>query len=373
MMEMGTGKSLVSIAVAGQLFELCRIDRALVVAPLSILGVWEEEFRKFAGFPYSLTVLKGTVEKKREQLRNLPDRRLQVVVVNYESAWRLEKELPGFGADLVIADEAHKIKESRTKQSRALHRLGDSARYRLLLTGTLITNRELDAWSQYRFVDPRVFGTSFYAFRSRFFDMTGYGNHIPVFRKSRTEEFLRRLHSVAFRVTKAEALDLPDTTEETRYVELEPDARELYRELARESYSELERGEITASNVLTKILRLSQVTGGYVGDDEKNMHAVSTAKLDALEDILDSVMADGGKLVIMARFVAELDGIVSLLEKRGIGYAQVRGGVRDRAEDVRRLQEKDDCRVFVGQIAAARLGLTLTAADRLVFYSLDTA
>ena len=221
--------------------------------------------------------------------------------------------------------------------------------------------------------DPRVFGTSFYAFRSRFFDMTGYGNHIPVFRKSRTEEFLRRLHSVAFRVTKAEALDLPDTTEETRYVELEPDARELYRELARESYSELERGEITASNVLTKILRLSQVTGGYVGDDEKNMHAVSTAKLDALEDILDSVMADGGKLVIMARFVAELDGIVSLLEKRGIGYAQVRGGVRDRAEDVRRLQEKDDCRVFVGQIAAARLGLTLTAADRLVFYSLDTA
>ena len=133
----------------------------------------------------------------------------------------------------------------------------------------------------------------------------------------------------------------------------------------------MERGEITASNVLTKILRLSQVTGGFVGDDDKSMHAVSTAKLEALEDILDSVMADGRKIVIMARFVAELDAITSLLEKSNIRFAQVRGGVKDRAEEVRRFQEDADCRVFVGQIAAAGLGLTLTAADTLCFYSMD--
>ena len=141
--------------------------------------------------------------------------------------------------------------------------------------------------SQYRFVNPTIFSTSFYAFRGRFFDMVGYGNHIPAFRKSKTDEFLKRLHSVAYRVTKAEALDLPDITEETRYVELETKAMKLYRELAKESYAEMERGEITASNVLTKILRLSQMTGGFVGDDDKSMHAVSTAKMEALEDILD--------------------------------------------------------------------------------------
>lgn len=201
--------------------------------------------------------------------------------------------------------------------------------------------------------------------------MVGYGNHIPAFRKSKTDEFLKRLHSVAYRVTKAEALDLPDITEETRYVELETKAMKLYRELAKESYAEMERGEITASNVLTKILRLSQVTGGFVGDDDKSVHAVSTVKMEALEDILDSVMADGKKIVVMARFVAELDAITVLLEKRGIGYAQVRGGIRDRAEEVRRFQEDADCRVFVGQIAAAGLGLTLTAADTLCFYSMD--
>ncbi len=91
------------------------INRVLVVAPLSIFGVWEEEFEKFADFPYSLTILKGTSAKKKEQLAKLPDEGLQIVVVNYESAWRLEKELMAYNPDLVIADEAHKLKENRSK------------------------------------------------------------------------------------------------------------------------------------------------------------------------------------------------------------------------------------------------------------------
>ncbi len=371
LMEMGTGKTLVAIAVACILYQFGLAERVLVIAPLSLLGVWESELQRFAGVPVNAVVLKGTLDKKKELLSQTVPDKLNVVIVNYESAWRMERELLAFDAQMIVADEGHKVKEGRTKQSKALHHLGDKARYKLLLTGTLITNRELDVWSQYRFVNPTIFSTSFYAFRGRFFDMVGYGNHIPAFRKSKTDEFLKRLHSVAYRVTKAEALDLPDITEETRYVELEPKAMKLYRELAKESYAEMERGEITASNVLTKILRLSQVTGGFVGDDDKSMHAVSTAKMDALEDILDSVMADGKKLVIMARFVAELDAIAALLEKRGIGYAQVRGGVKDRAEEVRRFQEDADCRVFIGQIAAAGLGLTLTAADTLCFFSMD--
>ena len=371
LMEMGTGKTLVAIAVACILYQFGLAGKVLVVAPLSLLGVWESEMHRFAGVPVNVVVLKGTLDKKKELLTQTAPDKLNIAIVNYESAWRMEKELLAYNEDLIIADEAHKIKEGRTKQSRALHKLGDKARYKLLLTGTLIANRELDVWSQYRFVNPAIFSTSFYVFRGRFFDMVGYGNHIPAFRKSKTDEFLKRLHSVAFRVTKAEALDLPDTTEETRYVELEPRAMKLYRELAKESYAAMERGEITASNVLTKILRLSQVTGGYVGDDDKSMHEVSKAKLEALEDILESVMADGKKLVVMARFVAEMDAIAALLEKRGIGYAQVRGGIRDRAEEVRRFQEDADCRVFIGQIAAAGLGLTLTAADTLCFYSMD--
>jgi hypothetical protein len=172
-------------------------------------------------------------------------------------------------------------------------------------------------------------------------------------------------------MTKAEALDLPPITEETRSVELEPKTMRLYKELADESFASLNPGDITAVNILTRMLRLSQLTGGFVGDDNKLVHQVSTAKMEALMDIVDSVMEDGKKLVIMARFVPEMDAVIAMLEKKGIGYAQVRGGVKDRAEEVRRFQEDADCKVFIGQIAAAGLGLTLTAADTMVFYSLD--
>ena len=370
LMEMGAGKTIVSIAVAGCMYQYGKVNRVLVVAPLSILGVWEEEFEKFADFPYSLTILKGISAKKKEQLTKLPDGGLQVVVVNYESAWRLEKELMAYNADLVIADEAHKLKENRTSQSKGMHRIGDKARYKLLLTGTVITNRELDVFSQYRFLNPAIFGTSFYTFRNRYFDMGGYGNHTPLFRRQMTDEFLQKLHSIAFRVTKVECLDLPAVTEEVRTVELEAAAAKIYGKIEAESYAELAESEVTTVNILTRILRLSQITGGYLTDDDGTVNAVSRAKLDALSDILDAAMAEDRKLVVMARFVAELDAIQELLKKKKIGYAAVRGGIKNRDEEIRRFQHDENCRVFVGQIAAAGLGITLTAASAMVFYSL---
>lgn len=369
--EMGCGKTYITIAIIGILYQFGLINRALIVAPLSLLGVWEEEILRFADYPVKITVLKGSCAKKKEQLANIPADGLQIVVVNYESAWRLETELLNFGADIICADEGHKIKEGRTSQSKAMHNLADHAKYRCLLTGTLITNKEIDVHSQYRFVNKEIFGSSFYQFRNRYFDMLGYGNYTPVFRKSMTTDFLQRLHSVAFRVTKAECLDLPEITEEVRHVELEPKAMKMYKELEKESFTELAGGEVSAPNILTKLLRLSQLTGGHLTDDDKNTAAVSTAKLEMLEDIIDSSMAEGKKLVVMARFVAELNDIENLLKKKKIGYAVIRGGVKDRDEQIRRFQNDDDCMVFVGNIAAAGLGITLTAASTMCFYSLD--
>ena len=146
LMEMGCGKTITSIAIAGILYHHRHIKKILITAPLSILGVWEHEFARFADFPYHLTVLKGGSSQKKEQLSQLHGNTLQIAVVNYESAWRLEKELLAFNADLIIADEAHKLKENRTSQSKAMHHLGDKARYKLLLTGTLITNKEIDVF-----------------------------------------------------------------------------------------------------------------------------------------------------------------------------------------------------------------------------------
>ncbi len=301
---------MTSIAIAGALWNAGRIQRLLIVAPLSILGVWQDEFAKFAAFDYSLAMLEGTTARKVDTIRHMNGAALQVLVVNYESAWRLEAELLKWAPDLIIADEGHKLKTHNIAASKALHRLGAKAKYRLLLTGTVITNKPVDVFSQYKFADPRVYGQSFYLFRNRYFDMTGYGNHTPVMKRSMEPEFTERLHSIAFRATKAECLDLPDTTDIVQRVDLEPAAMRTYRQLVKDSYAELAGDTVTVTNVLTRLLRLSQLTGGFLGgDDAPKVEQVSSAKLDALSDIIESAEQDCKKLVVIARFVPEIHAI----------------------------------------------------------------
>jgi SNF2 family DNA or RNA helicase len=221
-------------------------------------------------------------------------------------------------------------------------------------------------------LSPAVFGQSFYVFRNRYFDMVGYGQHTPVLKKSMEQDLMKRLHSIAFRATKAECLDLPETTDIVRYVELEPAAMKIYRDLVRDSYAELGKGEVTATNILTRLLRLSQITGGFIGGGEGGpVQRVSMAKQDALEDIIEDVLQSGKKLAVMARFIPEINAICRLLEKKDIRYSLIMGGVKDRDAQVSAFQNNPEVQVFVGQIATAGLGVTLTAASTMVFYSLD--
>lgn len=169
---------------------------------------------------------------------------------------RLEKEIAKWNPDFIIADESHRIKTYNTAASKAMHHLGYRAKYRMILTGTVITNKAIDVFSQYKFVDPSVFGNSFYAFRNKYFDMVGYGGYTPVLKESMKDELIEKLHSIAFRATKAQCLDLPPTTDIIRYIELEPKAMSIYRSLVKDSFAELGKSEVTVTNVLTKLLRL---------------------------------------------------------------------------------------------------------------------
>jgi SNF2 family DNA or RNA helicase len=151
----------------------------------------------------------------------------------------------------------------------------------------------------------------------------------------------------------------------------------VYKALAKDSYAELRRTEkgvsvaVTATNILTKLTRLLQLTGGFPGDDDGGTQAVSTAKLDALADIVDEARQEGKKLVVIARFIPEIPAIRKLLEKHKVGYSCISGEIKDREEQVSRFQTDPDVQVFVGQIAVAGLGITLTAASTLVFYSIN--
>ena len=372
LMDMGTGKTITSIALVGSLLEQSKFHNLLIVCPKSIVGVWQEEFQKFADYRYALTVLDGSLEKKKSAFKYMTGTALQVIVVNYESCWRLESEIAKWKPDMIICDESSKIKNPTTSQSKALHRLGANSKLNLILTGTPITNNPLDFFSQYKFLDEQILGSSFYLFRNRYAVMGGYQNRLVVGYRH-LAELVEKVHKIAYRIKIEDAVDLPPFIDETRTITLEPKAQAMYKMIAEDCYAELNNEtDVTARNILTQLLRLSQVTGGYIRNDNNNdALQVSSAKMDALEDIVDTCVEEGRKVVVFARFVPEIEAIARMLQKKGIGYSLIYGATKDRAEQVKKFQEDPETKVFVGQLQTTGMGLTLTAANVAVFYSLD--
>lgn len=378
--EMGCGKTLTAIATAGAVYQAGKIERVLIVAPTSVCSVWPKEFEEFADFRANVKVMLGDKDKRLKalsDLENFPFKALKVAVINYESTWRegIFDALYKWDADMIICDESQRIKTHDAEQSKVMHKLGDQARYKLILSGTPVQNNAIDLYSQYRFLDPTVFGTNFYQFRNRYAIMGGFNRHQIVGYRD-LDELIQKEHSIAYRVTKEEALDLPEQTFLQRYITMTPKEKNLYDRLKRDSFAELENGgQITAPTVLTKLLRLQQFTGGFlVADGAEKPELVSKGKLNALEDILDDyVLGAGKKLVVFVRFRPEIDLIAKLLEKKQIRYGLIYGDVKleDRGGIVQDFQTNPETMVFLAQIDTAGLGITLTAADTCVYYSVN--
>ena len=320
--EMGCGKTRTAIAIAGAAYEKGAIQRVLVIAPTSVVSVWPKEIAEVADFKVTCKALLGTKQQRIrmiEDLQAFPFKALKVAVINYESTWRdgLFEKLQEYDADLIICDESQRIKTHDAEQSKAIHKLGDQARYKLILSGTPVQNDAIDIWSQYRFLDASIFGRNFYQFRNRYAIMGGFNRKQIVGYKD-LDGLIRKEHSIAFRITKEEAIDLPEQTFIKRKVQLGKKEKDLYNQIKRSSYAELSNGDkITATTVLTRLLRLQQLAGGFlVTDDSDKPELVNTAKLDALQDIIeDYVLGAGKKLVIFARFIPEVTAIMKMIDK----------------------------------------------------------
>jgi len=302
---------------------------------------------------------------------------LRVAVINYESTWRLEKELAGFAPDMIICDESQRIKSHTASQSKAMYRLGDAAKYKIVLTGTPMQQDARDIWSQYRFLAPDIFGRNYYAFQNRFCVFGGYQNHQYLGPRN-LDELTRKMHSIALRIRKEDCLDLPDKTYIEHPVILEEAAARLYEQIRKESFAELSNGDtVTPSIVLTKLLRLQQIAGGFLIDDDGQTHQVSTAKIDAASEIVETLCVDENrKLVIFVRYTAEYE---ALMERAAgalgpnLKLVGIRGGVatEQRGNIVAQFQSDPDTRVFIGNLQACAEGLTLTAADTVLYYSIN--
>lgn len=365
-MEMGTGKTKVVIDWASA--ESIRVDerapkmRAVVGCPLSVVGVWPEQIAEHD--PFADNDFMG-VEWR---------------VIHYDMVWKphVYDELVEWLCEvppeqrIIICDESHKIKTHSARRSKAMHRLGRYTEKKVIASGTPVTNKNLlDLFSQFKFLREAIFGSRFAHFKRK---VAVYRWNSPVVVKFRNRRWVQKKTAhLVYRIKKDECLDLPPRTHEIVPVKLEPKAREIYNQLAQEAITEFEGLEVITPHVLTRMMRLSQITGGWLKGDEE-YRRISTAKIEVYSDLLATLKAnERKKVVVYARFTREIEEIRKATKKSGYKVLAIRGKNRARRERIfAAFKSADVPTVLVVQLATGSEGRNeLVVAREAIFYSHD--
>jgi SNF2 family DNA or RNA helicase len=355
--DMGLGKTVQTLAAAELLARERGIERVLVVAPASVKYQWEGEIRKFAGRP--VQVIDGVAEMRRALYAQPTFYRL----INYELVQRDLDELNAWQPDLIVLDEAQRIKNWESKTSRAVKKL--RSRYAVVLTGTPLENKLEELYSIVQFVDDRRLGPAFqFLHDHRVFDdkgnLTGYRN---------LDKLREKLEPILLRRTRAEVLgQLPPRTDNTVFVEMTDAQRGPYAEQAltlarlvsKKYLTEVDRRRILCC--LANMRMLCDST--FLFDKETNV----SPKLDEFGERMRELAAAGPhKVVVFSQWEIMLRKAAEVLAGLGIGYVLLHGGVpgKERRALQDRFRDDEACRVFLSTDAGGT-GLNLQAADTVI-------
>lgn len=408
LMEQGTGKSKVIVDTACWLYGNGEIDTMLVIAPNGVHTNWViNEIPTHAPEHYNvLTAWYRSNPNKQEENQLCKVLKhdglgLKVVAMNIE-ALATKKGVAfakGFLLSyrtILVVDESSVIKNHSAIRTKNLLKLSIHAQYRRILTGTPITQGPLDLFTQFAFLDPTILHTtSYYAFRNRYAitkEMRTAGRTFKtVVGYQNMDELQRLIAPHSYRVTKAECLDLPEKLFSKRYVMLSPEQQSLYSSLKKDIVAEFDGKVMSAPLALTKLLRLQQIVGGFFvpdstvfcegADSENDFYTAITApepinKVNPrVESLIELLEETNGKVIIWARFRAEIEAITRRIEQH-FGASLVveyHGGIdnQERTNAVKAFQTDKEVRFFVGHVQAGGKGLTLHAATTVVYYSND--
>jgi len=355
--DMGLGKTVQTLAAVELLVRERGIERVLVVAPASVKYQWETEIRKYTG--RDVQVIDGAAPVRRCQYRQPTFYRL----INYEIAVRDLDELNAWQPDVIVLDEAQRIKNWEAKTTRAVKRL--RSRYAVVLTGTPLENKLEELYSIVQFVDDRRLGPAFqFLHDHRVLDengkLLGYRN---------LDKIRDKLAPILLRRTRAEVLSqLPARTDTTVYVEMAEAQRGPYAEhghtlarlLQKKYLSEIDRRRILAS--ITNLRMLCDST--FLLDKQTKV----SPKLEELEELLRGLLFSGPhKIVVFSQWEMMLRLAAEVVEKLGVGHAVLHGGIpgKERRGLLERFRDEEDCRVFLSTDAGGT-GLNLQAADTVI-------
>ena len=336
-MEQRTGKTLTALA----LVDFHRPPQLLIICPKRALKVWASELRKHLDADWDMDVLLVNYEqiidpKRRKALR--------------QHCMKADT--------FTIVDESHRIKRRGSKQSRACRTLGAVSSWRLALTGTPIAQGLHDAWAQFDFLDPLIFG-NWASFEGQYCLKGGFkGRQIIGYRNQ--PRFERLFHKYSYRKTLKEVQERPVMIRRiVRQVQLEPDALQAYQDLERDLITTVRQRTIETPLVITLVMKLQQITGGFLIDEDGDALPIGTEKLEELEKVLT---ATPGRVVICCRFRHELEAIANLLNRLGKSHFTIAGGTEwDGTFET-------DAALLQVQSGVA---IDLSSADLIVFYSWD--
>ena len=391
------GKSKILVDLWTWRFRKRQMRRGLVVCPNTVTTVWPGQVAIHSGDDFCrCEVLEGSCLKKVRQCELLlRDDFSGYVVVNYDALlgmfdglMALQRDPRRRLFDAMGLDESSRIKHATSQRSKKCWRLGQTVDYRSILTGTPITQSLEDVFGQYKFLQPSIFGVYATAFRAQYLLMGGFENRQIVGYRN-IDDALKKVYSVSIRFTADRCLDLPKKVYEKRTVRLDDVSSRKYRTLEKECVAEFGGSLIMTPQVMTRRMKLSQITGGFIyeaGEDGKRVatHRMSRAvKLDALRDIIEEL--PGKKFIVWCTFTEELKLVRELLDSMGVkhvyiaGDVKVRGKSREGACDcgacreccIRQFQEDPSTLGFAAQMSTANMGITLSMADFMVYYSCD--
>ena len=381
-MEMGTGKTKVTIDNIAYLFFQRKINSVLIIAPKSVYLNWETEIETHMPDVLKYKIYKWNIDKSKDyhDLQNF--KALRIFLINVEAL----STKRGFEAckeylfknklNFVTLDESTTIKNRSAKRTKNILALQKLSMVRRILTGSPITKSPLDLYTQCQFLSPELLGFSSYlAFRNRYAEMTdipvGSGRYISVPKYyKRLEELEQKMKFFATRIRKDQCLDLKPKVRQKRYIELDGDGKKIYEKLRTTALAIVEDSTISFSNKLTEIIKLHQVCNGFTKDDEGKFLRLHDQKVKALHEVIEE--ADG-KIIIWANYLWNIHEIIHSLKSR-YGEESVVSifgevDVKDRKKAVESFQNDSNVRFFVGNPTTGGFGLTLTACNTVVYFS----
>ena len=361
--EPGTGKTLSALWAADYLMKLGKVRRVLILCPLSIMhSAWMGDINNSVIHRSAIIAHHPKASRRIEMLQQ----DYEFVICNYEGLNLIADEIKADGRfDLVIVDEANAYKTNTTRRWKSLASILTPNTYLWMMTGTPASQSPTDAYGLAKLVNPEGVPKFFTAWRDKVMNKISMYKWAP---KVTAKDDVFEALQPAIRYTKAECLDLPPVITMTREVEMSPQQAKYYNQLKTQMLVQAAGETITAVNAAAAMNKLLQIScGAAYTDDREVVEFDASPRLSVLEEVLEET---DRKVIIFALYLSVIEAISIHLTKRGIVNEQIHGGVTatKRAQIIHRFQNDPDPRVLVMQHQATAHGITLTAADTVVFY-----